>query len=109
MIYKVTIKSASKGLDWSRVFEFEDELCAVVDYQLGLYGLDDGHHFASIEDVVAANAVIAEITDDEFNDENYIEIEEITEELTNRIHHAVNQQLTDAELIGIGKLLNLIP
>lgn len=109
MIYNVRIISVARGIAWSKTFESEDELCAEVNHQLTLHGLNNAHYFASVEDEIGANAIIAEITGDEFNDENYIKIEEISEELPERIKLALNQQLTDTELIAIGRLLNLIP
>ena len=79
MIYKVTIELDAKNASCCEVFTDEEKVCEYVDQILRENNVNDGCDFMSIEDEIAANAVIAECCDDPMNIYNFLRIEDITE------------------------------
>lgn len=85
MIYKVTIELDANCVSCCEVFTDEDKLCEYVDHVLNENNVNDGCSFLSIEDEIAANATIAELCNDPMNVDNFLNIEDITEEVLFRV------------------------
>lgn len=108
MIYKVTIQLAAKDVYCCEIFTDEEDLCLYVDEILCVNNVNDGHSFCTIEDEWAANAVIAEICDDLMNCDNFLRIEDITEEVTFRVQSLFNEHnWSDNALIAMADDLGL--
>ena len=76
-MYKLIICLDDNYFYFEDTYTDETELCNVVNVILSEQDMNNGCHFASIEDVFAANSVIAEKTGDINNLLNFIEIEEL--------------------------------
>lgn len=76
-MYKLIICLDDNHYYFENTYTDETELCDAVNVILSEQDMNNGCHFASIEDVIAANSVIAEKTGDIANLFNYIEIEEL--------------------------------
>lgn len=75
-MYKLIICLDDNYFYFENTYTDETELCNAVNAILSEQDMNDGCHFASIEDVISANSVIAEKTGDITNLGNYILIEE---------------------------------
>lgn len=112
MIYRLTIYLKSKDVFFERYYTDESELCRDANTILSMHGMNDGCTFQSIEDEIAANATIAQLTGDEMNLYHYIEAQEwqdsLIDAIQDDIYHGGLSDVSDEDIIKIGELLGLI-
>lgn len=75
-MYKLTISLDDSIYFFEGTYIDEVELCDAVNTILTEQDMNDGCQFKSVEDIIAANSIIAEKTGDITNLLNYILIEE---------------------------------
>lgn len=108
MIYKVTIELDANCVSCCEVFTDEDKLCEYVDYVLNENDVNDGYSFLSINDESAANATIAKLCNDPMNVDNFLHIEDITEEVLFRVQSLfAEHSWSDEALIAMADDMDL--
>lgn len=112
MIYRLTIYLKSKDVFFEKYYTDESELCRDANTILSKYEMNDGCTFQSIEDEIAANATIAQLTGDAMGRDHFIEAQEWQEPLLDAIQDNIYRRglsgVSEEDIIKIGEMLGLI-
>lgn len=110
MVIKAIFHSEERHVHLCKIFKDEESAVDWLNYGLDIFRLNDGCTLASVEDIPAANSVIAEICDDQMNIDNYISIEDIESELIEKIHEIFcEHQWSFDMLVAIANDLGINP
>lgn len=86
MVIRAIIHSEARNVRLVEFFDNEQDAINWLNSQLSKYELNEGQTLGSKEDIPAANGVIAEMFNDLYNMQNFIEFGDIEPELIEQIH-----------------------
>ena len=111
MIYEVIIHLGCKNYDFESQYTDEQEAIDTINLVLDRFKLNNGCTMMSIEDTIAVNATIAELTDDLMNDDNWVQFEEVRDKIVDALDDYIRRhgcsELDDDDLLNVANLFGV--